>query len=170
MLELDDLDWQILKFLRADGRTPFREIARQVGVTEGTVRNRVNALTDSGSVRIIAVADPISLGVPILATTYARIRPADLEAFCRKMEAAPEVCYLGTGLGQKNVVVESMHPDLPGLFDFTQAHLHQPEVLEYDTVQVLHIRKTVWDWDTVNPAQQRERARRPFPATPLEEP
>lgn len=154
MQPLDDLDWQILTFLRADGRTSFREIARQVGVTEGTVRNRVNALTDSGTVRIIAVADPISLGVPILATTYARIRPAQLEAFCQKLEAASEVCYLGVGLGQKNVVVESMHQDLKGLFDFTQRYLNQPDVHEYETVQVINIRKTVWDWETVNPARQ----------------
>ncbi|GHF42742.1 Lrp/AsnC family transcriptional regulator for asnA, asnC and gidA [Deinococcus metalli] len=154
MLSLDDLDWKILRFLRADGRTSFREIARQVGVTEGTVRNRVNALTDSGSVRIIAVADPISLGVPILATTYARIRPDALERFCTRMEEASEVCYLGVGLGQKNVVVESMHQDLRGLFDFTQRYLNHPDVHEYDTVQVINIRKTVWDWETVNPSAQ----------------
>ncbi|GGL93634.1 hypothetical protein GCM10010840_34510 [Deinococcus aerolatus] len=158
MLELDETDWHILKVLRIDGRTPFREIARQVGVTEGTVRNRVNVLTESGSIRIIAVADPISLGVPVLASTYLRIQPAALNEFCDRIQASPLVCYLGVGLGQRNVIVESMHPDIHSLFDFTQRFFHQSEVMEYDTVQVIDIRKTVWDWNTVNPEFQSQRA------------
>ncbi len=167
--KLNDLDWQILKFLRSDGRTPFREIARQVGVTEGTVRNRVGALTDSGSIRIIAVADPISLGVPLLASSYARIQPTALEAVCQRLEASPLVCYLGVGLGQHNIIVESMHPDVYSLFEFTQSFFHQPEVLDYETVQVIHIRKTVWDWNTVSPAFQAQRAQQPRDIPFLEE-
>mgnify|MGYP002762855486 CR=1 FL=1 len=43
---MDELDRQILDILRRDARTPYTEIAAQVGTSEGTVRNRVERLTD----------------------------------------------------------------------------------------------------------------------------
>jgi len=45
---MDDLDQQILDVLRRDARTPYTEIAEQVGTSEGTVRNRVERMTEEG--------------------------------------------------------------------------------------------------------------------------
>jgi len=44
---MDDLDREILSILRRDARTPYTEIADQVGTSEGTVRNRVDRLTEN---------------------------------------------------------------------------------------------------------------------------
>ena len=44
---MDDLDREILSLLRRDARTPYTEIAAQVGTSEGTVRNRVDRLTEN---------------------------------------------------------------------------------------------------------------------------
>ena len=44
---MDDLDREILSILRRDARTPSTEIADQVGTSEGTVRNRVDRLTEN---------------------------------------------------------------------------------------------------------------------------
>ena len=45
---MDDLDREILDVLRRDARTPYTEIAEQVGTSEGTVRNRVDRMTEEG--------------------------------------------------------------------------------------------------------------------------
>jgi len=45
---MDDLDRQILDVLRRDARTPYTEIAEQVGTSEGTVRNRVERMNEDG--------------------------------------------------------------------------------------------------------------------------
>ncbi|WP_256391731.1 Lrp/AsnC family transcriptional regulator [Natronoarchaeum rubrum] len=45
---MDELDQQILDVLRRDARTPYTEIAEQVGTSEGTVRNRVERMTEDG--------------------------------------------------------------------------------------------------------------------------
>ncbi|ESP87400.1 Lrp/AsnC family transcriptional regulator [Candidatus Halobonum tyrrellensis] len=45
---MDDLDRRILNLLRRDARTPYTEIAERVGTSEGTVRNRVDRMTDEG--------------------------------------------------------------------------------------------------------------------------
>ena len=53
---MDDLDRRILDVLRRDARTPYTEIAEQVGTSEGTVRNRVERMVDEGVIQRFTVA------------------------------------------------------------------------------------------------------------------
>jgi DNA-binding Lrp family transcriptional regulator len=53
---MDDLDSEILSILRRDARTPYTEIADQVGTSEGTVRNRVEQLVEDGVIERFTVA------------------------------------------------------------------------------------------------------------------
>ena len=53
---MDDLDREILNILRRDARTPYTEIADQVGTSEGTVRNRVESLVEEGIIERFTVA------------------------------------------------------------------------------------------------------------------
>ncbi len=52
---MDDLDREILSILRRDARTPYTEIAERVGTSEGTVRNRVDRLTENGIIERFTV-------------------------------------------------------------------------------------------------------------------
>ncbi|MFB6142679.1 MAG: Lrp/AsnC family transcriptional regulator [Halorientalis sp.] len=53
---MDDLDRQILSILRRDARTPYTEIADQVGTSEGTVRNRVERMVEDGIIERFTVS------------------------------------------------------------------------------------------------------------------
>jgi len=53
---MDDLDQEILDILRRDARTPYTEIADQVGTSEGTIRNRVERMIDSGVIERFTIA------------------------------------------------------------------------------------------------------------------
>jgi DNA-binding Lrp family transcriptional regulator len=53
---MDDLDRRILNILRRDARTPYTEIAERVGTSEGTVRNRVERMTEDGVIERFTVA------------------------------------------------------------------------------------------------------------------
>jgi DNA-binding Lrp family transcriptional regulator len=52
---MDDLDRRILNILRRDARTPYTEIADRVNTSEGTVRNRVDRLTQNGVIERFTV-------------------------------------------------------------------------------------------------------------------
>ncbi|WP_123620332.1 Lrp/AsnC family transcriptional regulator [Halorubrum sp. CSM-61] len=52
---MDDLDRRILSILRRDARTPYTEIADSVGTSEGTVRNRVDRMTEEGIIERFTV-------------------------------------------------------------------------------------------------------------------
>lgn len=45
---MDNTDEEILSILEEDGRASFTDIAERVGVSEGTVRNRVEKLQETG--------------------------------------------------------------------------------------------------------------------------
>jgi DNA-binding Lrp family transcriptional regulator len=53
---MDNLDREILDILRRDARTPYTEIADQVGTSEGTVRNRVEQLVEDGIIERFTIA------------------------------------------------------------------------------------------------------------------
>ena len=52
---MDELDREILTILRRDARTPYTEIAEQVGTSEGTVRNRVEGMVEDGVIERFTV-------------------------------------------------------------------------------------------------------------------
>ena len=53
---MDELDREILDILRRDARTPYTEIADQVGTSEGTIRNRVEQLIESDVIERFTIA------------------------------------------------------------------------------------------------------------------
>lgn len=56
----DNLNRQIIAILEQDGRASFSEIAQNLDVSEGTIRNRVSALRQSNMLRIVAITDPVA--------------------------------------------------------------------------------------------------------------
>ncbi|MDY6770897.1 MAG: Lrp/AsnC family transcriptional regulator [Candidatus Nanohaloarchaea archaeon] len=52
---MDERDREILRILADDGRAPYTEIADEIGVSEGTVRNRVQAMEEEGVIQRFTV-------------------------------------------------------------------------------------------------------------------
>jgi len=52
---MDSTDEKILDYLRDEGRASFTDIASDVGVSEGTVRNRVKKLQEEGIIERFTV-------------------------------------------------------------------------------------------------------------------
>lgn len=52
---MDELDREIVDILRRDARTPYTEIAERVGTSEGTIRNRVEQMTEDGTIERFTV-------------------------------------------------------------------------------------------------------------------
>jgi Lrp/AsnC family transcriptional regulator for asnA, asnC and gidA len=57
-LQVDAVDWQIIRILEKNGRAQNKEIAEQIGVSEGTVRNRIKKLTDHKFLRVRGLTNP----------------------------------------------------------------------------------------------------------------
>ena len=66
-MTLDSVDRTIIRALQRDGRASYAELAPQVGMSAPAVRQRIQRLTDSGVVQVVAVTDPLALGLPVMA-------------------------------------------------------------------------------------------------------
>jgi len=52
---MDDIDQEILDILKEDGRASYTNVAEKVGVSEGTVRNRVERMIEEGVIEKFTV-------------------------------------------------------------------------------------------------------------------
>ena len=57
-MKLDEIDYNILQILEINGRTPNNEIAIKVGVSEGTIRNRITKLIKENFLKIRGLINP----------------------------------------------------------------------------------------------------------------
>ena len=64
--KIDKTDSEIIKMLQKDGRLSNTTIAKKLGVSEATVRARLNRLIDEEYIQIVAVGNPIKLGFDIV--------------------------------------------------------------------------------------------------------
>lgn len=59
-MKIDDTNLAIVKHLK-DGRRSFKQIANELGVSENTVRARVQKLMEEGILEVIGLVDPEAL-------------------------------------------------------------------------------------------------------------
>jgi Lrp/AsnC family transcriptional regulator for asnA, asnC and gidA len=61
-VSLDSIDRQLIASLKIDGRMSYAELATRLSVSEGTARNRLGRLVQSGALRIMPVVEPDKIG------------------------------------------------------------------------------------------------------------
>ena len=115
LISLDELDYAIIDLLREDGRLPYRAIARELGLTETTVRSRVKRLEESGTMRVVAVTDIEAAGYQMLLAIGVQVEnrsPSDVAADLAKI---PEIFSVNVVVGTHDVEVLVVAEDLDAL-------------------------------------------------------
>jgi Lrp/AsnC family transcriptional regulator for asnA, asnC and gidA len=107
---VDDVSRAIIEQLQADGRRSYASIGQAVGLSEAAVRQRVQKLTDSGVMQIVAVTDPMQVGFARQAMIGVCVS-GDLEAVATKLAAIPEVDYLVITAGSWDILAEVVVED-----------------------------------------------------------
>lgn len=82
----------------------------------------------------------------MLATTYAKVSPQHLERITEKLAKHSAVRYIAIGVGSHNLVIESLHTTNAELHDFIQTYLGSEGIISSETIQVVKIKKSIWDW------------------------
>lgn len=107
--ELDQLDFRILSQLQQDGRKSFTDIADQLKVSVGTIRNRVQWLTETKTLQVIGRVDPEKIGFHAYAHIFINVSPANLIIpVAEKIARLPEVSFLAMISGNYDLEVNVM--------------------------------------------------------------
>lgn len=146
--EPEDLTTRIIELLQQDGRMPYSTIATALGVSEGTVRNRVRQLIDDNVITIQAEALPAAFGFNFNALTFLKIAPgADITAVADRFTAISEVYYLIMTLGQFNLGVATYHRSDQDFREFLVKHCYgHDDVANVETNLVLKVHKMKLQW------------------------
>ena len=72
---MDDFDKNIIDILESDGRASNAEIARKIGVSEGTIRRRLKKLIDNKTISVLAISDPRQMGYEFEALVGIQVDP-----------------------------------------------------------------------------------------------
>jgi Lrp/AsnC family transcriptional regulator, regulator for asnA, asnC and gidA len=146
---LEPLDQQIIAALSRDGRRPYREIARALDVSEGTIRQRVGRLVDKGVIRIAAVGSPLLLGFEAVALIHIQVRPGTIDQTTQILADMPHVRFVGTSFGSADIIIQSIHSSTNELYHFVSNTLPKlvPTIVRTDTFQLTNVVKSSWTWE-----------------------
>lgn len=132
---MDGLDRDILAILRRDSRTPYTEIASEVGTSEGTVRNRVDRLVQDEVIERFTVATRtgnikamVEIGVAV---------DVDTTATAHAMAEWEQVDFVWQVSGQDDIVVVVDTTDTGTLNDLITAARELDEVVATKTRLIL---------------------------------
>jgi Lrp/AsnC family transcriptional regulator for asnA, asnC and gidA len=101
----DELDRKIIQMLQDDGRASHAKMARDLDVSEGTVRRRLTKLLDDGAFRIVAFAEPRQLGYHTSAFIGLQVDPARVEYVAGKLAELVEAEHVAITTGSYDIFV-----------------------------------------------------------------
>ena len=143
-MSLDAVDRAIVERLQVDGRMPFTQIAAEVGLTEGAIRKRVQRLTDTGFMQIVAVTDPLTAGHRV-ALIGLRIN-GDTDRSAESIGAMAEVEYLVATAGRFDLMFEVILEDEAHLLRLLSELRRRKDVVEAEAFPCLKVYKQTFAW------------------------
>lgn len=125
-IQLDELDYQIIKALHADARASASEIARVVGANERTIRKRIDRLVEEDIIRLTAIINPLAFNYVTAADILLEADPAQEEQIVQHLFSLPEITYVAFGQGSREISIEARFKDNDAMREFLRKTL--PEI------------------------------------------
>lgn len=122
---MDDKDRHLIAMLRKNARLPIAALANTLGVSRGTVQNRINRLTSSGTIQGFTVR--VEAEMPrVRAIMMVGVEGERSERIVELLRGFPEVAAVHTTNGRWDMVLEL---NTASLEDFDMA-LHRIRKIE----------------------------------------
>ena len=100
---MDELDAKIIAMLQEDGRASNAGIARNVGVSEGTVRRRLKRLVDDNFIQVIAMLNPGKMGFGAEALIGIQVDPEKVDEVSRAVSQLEEISWVAVTTGSYDI-------------------------------------------------------------------
>lgn len=146
--QLDEISKQIIEQLQHDGRKSYAEIGKAVGLSEAAVRQRVQKLTESGVMQIVAVTDPLRLGFARQAMVGIKCT-GDVTAVAEALSQLSAVDYVVLTAGSFDLLVELVCENDDQLIALLNQRIRTlPGVVSAETFVYLKLHKQFYNWGT----------------------
>ena len=148
VFKLDTVDRAIISELQVDGRMSYAELGPRVGMSQAAVRQRVNRLIDRGVMQVVAVTDPLSLGLSTQAMVGITVS-GDVRTVAAAVADLVEAEYVLITAGRFDVLAEVLCEDNDALLTLVNDRVLQIEgVASTEVSPVLKMEKLTFSWGT----------------------
>lgn len=145
---LDEIDRRVIRILQTDGRRPNTEIARDLHVSETTIRKRVSQLVSQGLINIVAVPTPRAVGLNLSAIIGISVTLPKLKDISEELKRQKEVRYVGVSTGRYDIIVEAFFLDQQHFLDFISNKLGRMDgITSLETSMILDVVKFSYEWE-----------------------
>ena len=142
---IDDIDREIIRLLQIDGRTSYSQVGRTVGLSDAAARQRVNRLTAEGFIDIVAVTDPVKMGLQNQALLGIRVSD-DTRKVAVEIGSLDSAVYVVMTAGRYDVIAEIVTRDREEFIEVSNAVRLLPGVDTVEVLPYLGITKETYDW------------------------
>lgn len=140
-MQLDATDQAIVRFLSSDGRASYSEISKSVGVSVGTVRNRITQLRESGALHLNVWLDPYRVGLGIAATFLIKVEAGRIDSVMDALIPLNSTGYIAAVAGDHDLVVDAFCRDVPHMNELLRNEIEPiPGVVSVNSYLVTEIR------------------------------
>ncbi|MCK4668503.1 Lrp/AsnC family transcriptional regulator [Candidatus Bathyarchaeota archaeon] len=137
-MRLDETDVKILRILLSDARLSSRQIAKQSGVSIGTVLSRVKKMEEGGIIRgYSAMLDQEKLGYEFTVVSEITVSKGRLLEMENEIARLPNVCCVYDVTGLIDAIIIAKFKNREELGKFTKRLLALPYVERTNTHVVL---------------------------------
>jgi Lrp/AsnC family transcriptional regulator for asnA, asnC and gidA len=139
---IDDVDVRIVAALQEDGRRAYTEIARDLGLSEGTVRQRVARLQRQEIIQIVAVINPSRLGMRRLLIGV-EVRGRAVSVVEKAIRQFEEIDYVAVCTGGPELLLLATCRDDDHVLELVSERLRK--IAGVDSLQVVSILRETKD-------------------------
>jgi Lrp/AsnC family transcriptional regulator, regulator for asnA, asnC and gidA len=145
---LDRINRTIIEQLQQDGRKSYAAIAKEIGLSEAAVRQRVQRLLEANVMQVVAVTDPLTVGFNRQAMIGVRAG-GDLRQVADKLAALEEVDYVVITSGRFDILIEVVCEDDEQLLRLLNDDIRAVDgVRDTETLVYLRLVKQTYSWGT----------------------
>jgi Lrp/AsnC family transcriptional regulator for asnA, asnC and gidA len=145
--DLDEMDIAILRMLGENGRLSNAHLARSLGVSEPTIRKRIDRLVDDEIIKVVAVLNPRMTGYTTDVLIGISVQPGEWLRVGNALAESDNCVYLGYTTGRYDLLVEMLFRDDQAFFRFLDEELPTlGQIARSETLHVLRAGKINYDW------------------------
>lgn len=147
-ITLDELDRTILRLLREDGRRSNADIARAAGVSQPTVRQRLERIATSGAAYVTVRVNPAAIGLPVDALILIKVSGRNVREVGEQLAAMENIAYVGYLIGSWDIQAEAFLRDNDHLFRLVTEDISAIEgVASVESWMVVRTEKFNFKWE-----------------------
>jgi Lrp/AsnC family transcriptional regulator for asnA, asnC and gidA len=146
---LDKVDCRMIELLQKDGRISNTDIAKEIGLSEATVRTRLNRLIQEEYIQIVAVSNPIKLGFKIVGNIRIHVEIKKMDRIIKELKKLKPLWFIVQTTGGTGIDTEFVVKSLDELNELIFEKINKIDgIVRTETSLFLNYIKRQYDWGT----------------------